>query len=297
MSQPVPKHDHYIGFAQALAALLLWGVLPVYWKWLSHVPSLEILLHRIIWSAVALGLYFACKKRFLSSLLVIMRNKRVFYLLALNGVLISANWLTYIWAVNAGYVLETSLGYFICPIFSVLLGAIILKERLSRLQWLAVTLVSLAILASVIRSGYIPWIAIFLAASFSCYSLIKKSTNVGSIESLWIETALTAVPSIIYLTFLTAAHKSVFFYTDTYTHLLLVGCGVVTATPLLLFGWAARRLRLSTLGFMQFITPSMQFLLAVFYFEEGLDNSKLVTFSIVWCAIALYLAGSKPKKK
>jgi len=273
--------------ASGMIAFLLWGFLPIYWKALKHVPSIEVLAHRILWAGVFVVLLLAFWRR-LGVLRGAFRDLRSLWLCLLSASIISINWLIYIWAVANGFVLETSLGYFINPLLSVLLGMVFLGERFRRLQKLALLLAALGVLYLTISFGKPPWIALGLATSFGFYGLLRKIAKWDSLIGLALETLIIMPVVLAVLVVLEVRGEAHFLHGEIATSLLLIGGGVVTAVPLLLFAHGARRLRLSTIGLLQYLAPTCQFLLAVFVFGERFTRVHLVSFSCIWLALILY---------
>lgn len=274
------------GIWYALGAYVLWGTLPVYWKLLEQVPALEVLGHRIGWSFVLLTLVIVASgrwKEFHANL-----NRRIFGAYTIASLLLSVNWLVYIWAVNAGYIVETSLGYFINPLLYVVLGMIFLGERLRPAQWIPVGLAAVGVIYLTYAYGSLPWIALTLAFSFGFYGLIKKRSPLGSLFGLTLETGLVLPAALVYLVYLEMHRQGFFGHAGARLDLLLIGAGAVTSIPLLLFASAAKRISLTMVGIMQYIAPSMQFLLGVFVYKEAFDTTKLIGFSIVWVALIIF---------
>jgi chloramphenicol-sensitive protein RarD len=275
------------GVLYAVGAYLLWGLLPIYWEALQAVPAIQILSHRFVWSFV-----------FLISLILIKREwdtfKRVFtsrttvLIYTAAACLLAVNWLTYIWGVNAGFVVETSLGYFINPLVSVLLGVIFLKEKLRPFQWMIVSLAGLGVLYLTFSYGGVPWIALILAFSFGVYGLVKKTAPLGSLHGLGLETTILLLPTTLFLLYEQIQGVGAFGNVNTMTTVLLAFTGVVTAFPLLLFASAARIINLSTLGILQYIAPTCQFLLGVMVYHETFTFTRLVGFAIIWSALILF---------
>jgi chloramphenicol-sensitive protein RarD len=269
------------------SAYLMWGLFPLYWPLLKPATAQEILAHRVVWSlAVVLGL-LAINRR-LSWLREASRRQLV--LLGLAAIFISLNWGLYIWSVNHGHVVETSLGYFINPLVTVLLGVVALGERLRRGQWIALGLVALAVLGLSITLGRPPWIALTLASSFGLYGLIKKKAGVGAVESLSFETAVLFVPAAGYLGWLQASGGATFGHVSLLKDALLVGGGLITAVPLLCFGAAANRIPLTQLGLLQYFAPTLQFLCGVLVFHEPMPPARLAGFAMVWAGLAVFTA-------
>ncbi|MDJ0923308.1 MAG: EamA family transporter RarD [Acidimicrobiia bacterium] len=274
------------GIVLGVGAYVLWGVLPIFWKAIESVDSIEILAHRIVWSAVFLSFIITMRRSW--SQIRQLAPRAVGRLLAAGG-LLGLNWGTYIWAVNNGHIVESSLGYFINPLLSVALGVVILHERLEPIQWLAVATATVGVTYMTLRLGSLPWIALVLATSFALYSLSKKQMQtVGPIESLAVETALLVLPAWGFLTVLGVGGEGAFGAAGLRVTLLLALTGVATALPLLLFGAAARRIKLSTIGLLQYIAPSLQFLIGVFLYGEVVGRDRLIGFVLVWIALAIY---------
>jgi chloramphenicol-sensitive protein RarD len=275
------------GVLLAIGAYGLWGVFPIYWKTIDVVPAGQILSHRIIWSFVFLSIIILIKKD-LSAFRHAIRSKKILATFSVVAVLIGVNWLTYIWGVNAGFIVETSLGYFINPLVSVLLGVIFLKERLRSLQWLPIILAALGVLYLTISYGALPWIALVLAFTFGLYGLIKKTTPLNSLHGLSLETGILFLPALFFLLFTEGQGTGVAGHTSWTITLLLILTGIITALPLLLFASAAKQINLSTLGILQYIAPTMQFLIGVIIYGEPFTRSRLIGFSIIWAALLIY---------
>ena len=272
------------GIAFALSTFFMWGVFPIYFKLLADVGAVQVLAHRILWSAIILFalLYFGGKLRQVFRLLSI---KKVALNLLASGVLISINWGVYIWAVERGQILETSLGYFINPLFSILLGAIFLKERLSKASKISLFIVVIAICVQIYDLGSLPFISLILPASFAFYGLIRKKVRVPSTHGLFVETMLTLPFALGFLLYLWSVGEARLDFDST--GFLLAFSGVVTILPLLTFNSAAKYLRLSTLGFFQYLSPSISFLLAIFLYNEPLGMLKLASFVLIWASLAI----------
>jgi chloramphenicol-sensitive protein RarD len=273
--------DRRRGISMGVAAYLLWGFLPLYWPLLRPTGAPEILAHRIAWSLV-LAVALLAQRRELAQATRI--GSRRLGLLALAAMLVATNWGLYIWAVNAHHVVETSLGYFINPIVTVLLGVLVLAERLRRAQWVAVLVATIAVVVLAVDYGQPPFIALALAVSFAFYALVKKRAAVPSVQALAIETAVLAPPAIAYLILLEARGLGAFGHRAT---ALLVSTGPVTAIPLLLFAGAANRVPLTTIGSLQYIAPLLQFTLGVFVFHEPMPGSRWFGFVLVWLALGI----------
>ncbi|MGD8368807.1 MAG: EamA family transporter RarD [Desulfobacterales bacterium] len=279
------------GLACAVPAYLIWGLNPIYFKALKSVPAFEILLHRILWSFVLLMPAILVQGRF-HEFSQALRRKNILIPLSASTLLVGFNWFLYIWAVNADHVLQTSLGYYINPLVNVLLGMVFLKERLTRPQWVAVVLAAVGVANLLVFFGQLPWISLGLAFSFGFYGLIRKTAPVGSVVGLAVETMLLALPALGVLVYLDSLGHGAFLRTGLRTNLLLMAAGLVTAVPLVLFTRGARRLRLATMGFLQYIAPTCTFLLAVFLWKEPLSSIQLLTFVLIWIALAIYSADS-----
>jgi chloramphenicol-sensitive protein RarD len=275
------------GVLYGIGAYLLWGIFPVYWKLLEAVPAIQIISHRIIWSFVLLALILFITRQWRSFRSAALSRKVVLIYLV-SAILLSINWLTYIWAINAGFVLETSLGYFINPLLSVLLGVLFVREKLRPLQWLPIGLAAIGVIYVAISYGQFPWIALTLAISFGLYGLVKKVAPLGSLFGLTLETGLLFLPAVAFLAVLEWQGQGAFLHVPAVSNLLMIGAGLVTTVPLLLFASAAQRIPLSTLGILQYINPTIAFLLGLFLFHEPFNLSLLIGFSIVWLALIIY---------
>ncbi|MBN8265563.1 MAG: EamA family transporter RarD [Xanthomonadales bacterium] len=283
---PVDRRGMWV----AVGAYVLWGVMPLYWHLLKAVPSLQIVLHRIAWSTLFVGAYLLWRdgRGWLRRTLA---GPRLGWMLALSGVLIAFNWGLYIWAVNAGHVVETALGYFINPLLNVLIGVLFLRERLRPLQWLSVAVAATGVLWLAVRYGQVPWIALALAASFGLYGVVRKLAHVDAVAGLGVESAYLFLPAIAVLAW-TEAHGGGGFgagYGAAASTLLVLG-GIVTALPLVGFAYAVRRIPLATVGLLQYIAPTLQFLIGVLVFREPFDRERLVGFACIWLALAIFAA-------
>ncbi len=275
------------GYFYAIIAYALWGLFPVYWKQLSNVPSGEIILHRILWSLGFLLLIELLRRRWAWIRQLYLFPKRTLTL-AVAAVLLALNWLVYVWGVNHGFVVQASLGYFITPLISVLLGVVLLGERLRRLQWIAVGLATAGVLYLMLGVGEIPWVALALAASFGMYGFSKKKMHLEAIEGLTAEMSALFLPAL-FLFVLLAKRGEVHFADSAATMGLLIGGGAVTAIPLIFFGAATRRIPLSAIGVLQYIAPLLQFLIGVFLYHEPFTTGRLIGFIIIWTAVGVFL--------
>lgn len=285
------SNEYYHGSLMAGGAYILWGVLPIYWKFLVSVPALEILAHRIVWSVFFLWvlLFFQGRiKSFLGEIRLLLGRPRTLLGVFAAGLILNLNWGTYIWAVNHNHIIQTSLGYYINPLISVLLGIIFLKERLSLWQLLAFFLAAVGVLSLTIQYGAFPWVALTLALTFGFYGLFKKLTSLDSISGLTLETMLTCLFALAYLIYLGLAGWGSFNFSWSAQNGLLFGAGIVTAVPLLLFGAGAQRLPLFVLGFLQYISPTMTLLLGALLYHEPFTRGHLASFGIIWVALIVF---------
>ncbi len=275
------------GLAIGLTAFLIWGLSPIYWKELKNVQALEVILHRIVWSfffLIPIIIFRGRWQEFVSTL----RNPRAMAILSATALFISTNWFIYIWAVTNDHLLQASLGYYINPLVNVLLGTLFLGERLRRLQTLSVVIAAAGVLYLTFYFGQFPWISLVLGFSFGFYGLIRKTVAVASLVGLAVETMLLTIPAGIYLIILFSSNTGAFLQIDHRTDMFLVGASVVTAVPLLLFTISARRLKLTTVGFIQYIAPTCMFILGVFLYQEPFAVAQIVAFVLIWFALALY---------
>ncbi len=276
-----------LGVLAAFAAYGSWGTLTLYYAALSHVPSIEVVANRVSWSLLLLGLFFLVRKRWGEVWLALI-NPKVFWVLLATSVLISINWLTYIWAVSVGHATEASLGYFIVPLLNVAMGYVFLSERLSRLQIAAIILAVAAILLQLVLLGTLPVVSLVVAFTFGTYGYLRKIVPVGPNLGLLIELLFVAPFAISYVIYVQMTGEGHLSIADSATSLLLLFTGVVTYLPLMWFSAAAKRLRLSTLGIMQYMNPTIQFLIAVFVLQEDVSMSKLATFALIWLSVLVY---------
>jgi len=277
------------GILSAALAFFCWGLFPLYFHAIGEVPPLQILAHRMLWSLLFLVIVLAVRRQW--AWLRIVRQPRVFGSFVASAILLSLNWLIYIWAVNNGHVIEASLGYFITPLVNIMFGMVLLKERLRRPQWLALGVAALGVAWLTWQAGTVPWIALALAATFGGYGLLRKTAALGALEGLSFETMVLFPVAAGYVAWLSAHGQNAFFNTpsDT-TRLLLVAAGPITAIPLLLFASGARRIPLSVVGLLQYLAPTLQFLLGVWLFHEAFTPDRLVGFVLIWLALALFAA-------
>lgn len=275
----------------AVGAYTLWGLLPVYWKWLGHVPALQLLSHRVIWSFLSMIAVILVSRRwkdFRANALSLRVLRSYLFAAALIGV----NWLIYVWGVISGFIVETSLGYFINPLFSVALGVLFFRERLRPWQWVAIGLAGMGVLYLTFVYGSLPWISLSLALTFGTYGLVKKASPLGSLYGLTLETGILFIPALAYVLYAGVADQGVFLHAGSISDLLLIGSGAVTATPLLMFASAAQSIPLSVVGILHYIAPTFQFLIGVLVYDEPFSSSRLIGFSIVWVALILFVVES-----
>lgn len=284
------------GVVYAAGAYILWGLLPVYWKALDEVSAGQILAHRIVWSLASVGLFLLVRRNW-SWLPGALRQPRVLLLFVLSGVLLGINWFVFIWGVNAGFIVETSLGYFINPLVNVLLGFLLLKETLRGTQWLALSIALVGVLYLTFSYGAFPWIALTLAFTFSFYGLIRKTAPLNSAEGLFLETAVLFLPALGFLILQEMHGVGAFGHSGTAINLTLAGAGIVTSIPLILFAAGARRITLTTLGLLQYIMPTLQFLIGVFIYHEEFGPSRVVGFGLIWLALILYTSEGLIQRK
>lgn len=275
------------GIFFALAAYLIWGIAPVYFKLIQQVPADEILTHRVIWSFFFILLLISLSRNW-PQVRATCQNRKRLLMLAITALLIGGNWLLYIWAVNNHHMLEASLGYFINPLVNVLLGMLFFGERFRHMQWLAVALAFLGVLIQLWQFGSLPIIGLGLAFSFACYGLLRKKIGIDAQTGMLIETLWLLPAAAVYLLLIADSPTSQLSANPWSLNLLLMATGIVTTVPLLFFTAAANRLRLSTLGFFQNLAPTLVFLLAVTFYSETVDQDKLVTFGFIWAALVLF---------
>ncbi len=277
------------GIINATLAFLLWGMFPLYFHALGAVPPAQILAHRVLWSLLFLALVLTLRRQW-KWLPAVLRQPRVIGSFAASALLLSANWLVYIWSVNNGHVIEASLGYFINPLVNIMFGYLLLKERLRAGQWAAIGLAALGVAWLTWQSGTVPWIALILASTFGGYGLMRKTAKLGALEGLSFETMALFPLALGYVLWLSLHGQNSFVNGTDGTRWLLVAAGPITAIPLLLFAAGAREIPLSVLGLLQYISPTIQLLLGVWLFHEAFTAERLVGFVLIWSALALYAA-------
>jgi chloramphenicol-sensitive protein RarD len=290
MHPPATPENIRHGVFAGLAAYLIWGLVPVFFKQIAEVPADEIIAHRVVWAMALMTALIGFGRGFGDALRV-ARIPAQLARIALASALMIINWLTFVWSVNSGHILETSLGYFILPLFNVALGVLLLKERLRPLQWLAVVLAAIGVFVEAVRVGGLPWISLVLAGSFGIYGLLRKQLPLDAASGLFLETVCMLPVALAWLAWLTLSGQSHFAggpQLIAARDLMLIATGAVTAIPLLLFAVAARRLPLNMMGFLQYLAPSITFLLAVFVYHEPLDLSRALAFASIWLGLAVY---------
>ena len=275
----------------AASAYLLWGLFPVYFKLLRAASPLEILTHRVVWAALFLAGVLTALGRW-SWLSAAFRQRKVLMVFGASALMLSINWLTYIWAVNNDRIVDSSLGYFITPLVSIVLGQLFLRERLRRVQWVAVSIAAAGVLWLAVEAAQVPWIGLVLALSFGTYGLMLMIASLGSLEGVSLETFMLLPIALVYGWFLVRSGGSAFGGGDTSLKALLLSLGPMTAVPLLLFAAGARRISLSTLGFLQYISPSLQFMVGTLIYGESMSPGRLAGFAMIWVALAVYTVES-----
>ena len=289
-----------LGVMYGLACYIIWGILPIYWKQIHHVSAFEILANRFIWCLVfvyILIIYLNKKEEFISEAKAVFSSTKSAAMMVLAAIMLSFNWGIFIWAVEDGRILETSLGYYINPMLNVLLGLVFLKEKLSRLQWAAVALACSGIGVMVIRTGYLPWVSIAVPGSFAIYGLLKKFIKVSPFTSTLLETLIISPLALAYIGYLYSQGKSAFQLYDLTTLLYLVGAGVVTATPILFFTACAKLLPLNMVGFMQYLSPSMSMVIGIFMYNEAFTSTHAMTFALIWTGLLIFTYSQFQGKK
>jgi len=283
----IKNEDTPQGFAFGLTAYFLWGFLPFYLKAAAHLPSLEVLAHRAIWSVPVAGIVLVLLRR-TADLKAAMQNRRMLAMACLTAAIISVNWGTYVWAVASGRALDAALGYFINPIFSVFLAAVFVKERLSPMQVVAICLAAIAVVILAFDAGGLPWVSVALTVTWGFYALFRKTLPIGPNQGFFLEVLLISIPCVPYIIWLEATGQGHLLQSSGWDTFMLMGAGIVTAGPLLIYANAAKLLKLSTIGIMQYIAPTMIFLIAVFAFHEPLSNTKLIAFAFIWAGLIVY---------
>ncbi len=280
-------HNALTGYSYAVAAYVIWGLFPVYWKWLSHVEALEVLAHRIVWTVPFVALVLTVVGRW-HRVGTVIKDRQQMLTLTVTTVLIAVNWGIYIWAVNHDQVVQASLGYFLTPLLSVLLGMLLFHERLRMWQWIALAMAAAGVVNQLVFSHAPSWVSLGVGLSFAGYGALRKLVSCDSATGLFVETMLLTPVALAWMWWLSGTGSGAFLHTDWTTDSLLVLGGVVTGTPLLFYVAAAKRLPLATLGFIFYLTPTIQFLLGVLVYDEPLELAQSITFVVIWAGLVLH---------
>lgn len=291
MSLPSDRSATARGALAAATCYLVWGLVPLYWKRLASVDALELIAHRHVWSLVFVGA-IVILQRGIADVRAALSGPRAVCINLVSAILLTGNWLVYVWGVNTGHVVEASLGYFLVPLVNVASGRFVLHEHLRRLQWLAIACAAIGVTLLVFQLGRPPWIALALAATWGGYSLMRKKSPLGALTGLTVETLLLAPLAIGFLVWRQHSGEGALGRVGPGMTLLILSAGVITAIPLILFAYAARRIRLSTLGLLQYLTPSVQFALGVWVYREPFPRERILCFAFIWAGLALYTADS-----
>lgn len=275
------------GFILALLAYLIWGMLPLYMKAVAHIPAVEVVAHRVLWSVPVAGIVLLLLGR-THDVRAALRSPRTLGMAALTAAIISINWGVYVWAIAVDRTVETALGYYINPLVTVVLGVVFLGDRFDRVQIIAVLLAIVAVIILTVEAGGLPWVSLVLAFSFAAYGYLRKTLPIGASQGFFLEVLLLAAPCLAYVTWLEINGQGHFFSGETSDVLLLLAAGPLTAIPLILYGFGARMLRISTIGLMQYISPTFIALIAVFVFGEAFGPTRLIAFVLIWLALILY---------
>ncbi|MES2693844.1 MAG: EamA family transporter RarD [Verrucomicrobiota bacterium] len=277
------------GAISASVCYLLWGLVPLYWTQLGHVDALELIAHRHVWSLVFLLVLIALQRDF-GSIGAALNSGRAVAINLLGSTLLTVNWLVYVWGVNKGHVIDCSLGYFLVPLVNVAAAHFVLHEQLRRTQWIAIALAAIGVVLMIVQLGRPPWIAFALAGTWGGYSLLRKRSPLGVVTGLTVETLLLAPVAVGFLLWQHHTGAGALGHTDLRTQLLVLSAGVITAIPLLLFSYGAKRIRLSTLGLLQYFAPSGQLILGIWVYHEPFSRARMLSFSFIWAGLALYTA-------
>jgi chloramphenicol-sensitive protein RarD len=284
----IKNEDSARGFAFALTAYLLWGFLPIYMKALAHISPAEVIAHRVLWSVPIAGLVLFALGR-TQEIRDALRSPRMLAMAALTAALITVNWGTYVWAIGAGHSLDAAMGYFINPLISIFMGSVLLKEKLRPAQIVAIGLAAIAVVVLAVDGGGLPWVALTLAFCWAFYAFFRKTLPLGPNQGFLLEVLILSVPAVLYIVYLEFfSGESHFVQTGFSDTALLFGCGIVTAAPLMIYANGAKLLKLSTIGIMQYIAPTMIFLIAIFVFHEPLDTARMIAFPLIWAGLVLY---------
>jgi chloramphenicol-sensitive protein RarD len=277
------------GIVHALGAYFFWGMVPIFWKFLKHVPASQLIGHRIIWSFVLLAAILSISRKW-PELRAPILDRKVLLIYFIAAVLCGFNWFIYVWGVTAGYIVECSLGYFINPLLSVLLGVIFLRERLRLFQWISIGLAAAGVGYLTLVYGRLPWIALGLTFTFGFYGLVKKLAPLNSLNGLTLETGMLFLPGLIFLVHQDWIGKGAFLHGGLSSDLLMIGAGFITTVPLLMFASAAQRIPLTTIGVLHYITPTIQFFLGVLVYKESFSSAQALGFGIVWTGLIIFCA-------
>ena len=281
------RKTHLAGIGFGLLAYGIWGFFPLYFRQLSHVSPMDVLSNRAVWACIFVGLLLTLRGGW-GKVLAVFKTPRQFAMLALAALLVGSNWLMFLWAVANQQVVASSLGYFLTPLVNVLLGLLVLKERLNKLEWISVALAIAAIANEIIALGSLPWVSLFLAATFGTYGLVRKQVPVDALSGLWLETLAMLPVCGIYALWMAQSGHLVFAPESGLTASLLIGAGILTALPLMFFAAATQRLDLATVGMLMYINPTMQFITAIWIFGEPLETSRLLSFALIWCGLLVF---------
>ncbi|AGA64302.1 Protein rarD [Liberibacter crescens BT-1] len=288
--------DNFLGLTYGLSAYTCWGFLPLYIKLMDHLPLLEVLSHRILWSLPILFIVIVFTQS-INELKASLKNLHTLAITFLTSIIIACNWGLYMWGITSGNTLDTVLGYFINPLFSIAFGAILLKEKLTRLQIVAVILTCIAVTIIIVNMGRLPWLALSIAISWSLYGLLRKAIPINPNQGLFIEILILSFPAALIASWFYRTGQSHFLYKGEYDTMLLIGFGFITGTLLSLFANATKYLKLSTLGMVQYVSPTISFLIAVLVFKEKVTRIDMITFIIIWTAIIIYITSNFLEKK
>jgi len=280
--------DQNRGVTAATLAFVIWGLLPIYWKLLDSVPAYEILCHRMTWSLIVTFALLALLGKLGAFFSLFKEGKKFLYFL-LTAIILSVNWLIFIWAVNSNYIIEASLGYFINPIVSICFGVLFLKEKMRAAQWLSVILAFFGVLYLTWVYGQVPWIALSLAATFSCYGLLRKITTVPALEGLCLETSILFLPALLFLIYLERNCSASFLHGSSEQTILLICTGAATSAPLLLFCYAAQKIPLYLVGLLQYLAPTINLFVGIFIYHESFPPQRMAGFAIIWTALAIFI--------
>lgn len=285
------ESSHSRGALAATAAFLFWGLVPLYWKQMGGVAASELVAHRIVWSLVFLIAVMLLQQS-LSGFWAAFRDRTSLLVSLASGALLSTNWVIYVWGVNNGHVIETSLGYFLVPLCNVAMGYLLLHERLRPLQWIAIVFAVLGVAVLLIGAGHIPWIALALAATWAVYGILKKKSPLGSMSGLAMETVLLFPIAAGFLFWRAATGEGALGEVSAWMHVLIISAGVITTIPLVLFAYGAKRLRLATLGLLQYISPTVQFLIGLYVYHEPFDTVRFQACLLIWIGLVVYTVDS-----